>query len=272
MGDSHDSPPSLARPISQLCTQSQFAEPEYGYWRELIREQPIHHRKIWEFVYILQALDHAGVMIPGARGLGFGVGREPLAAALAARGCRVVATDMDPERSAAAGWIESSQHAAGLEQLNDRAICPPGEFAERVDFRVVDMNEVPHDLTGFDFVWSSCSLEHLGSLDHGLRFIHRSLDCLRPGGLAVHTTEYNVSSEDKTLDAGVTVLYRRRDIEALVDTLRAAGHDVALNLNPGDGELDHYIDRPPYDLSTHLKLQLGEFVTTSIGIIIRKAS
>ena len=43
---------------------------------------PRKHRKQWEFCYILQALCRAGVMRVSARGLGFGVGREPLVAVL----------------------------------------------------------------------------------------------------------------------------------------------------------------------------------------------
>lgn len=177
--------PTLAEPVSQLCTEAQLGEPVYSYWCGMIRESPRKHRKQWEFCYILQALYRAGVMRVGARGLGFGVGREPLAAVLAERGCHVVATDMDPKLAAQAGWTDTNQYAAESAQLNDRGICQPDLFVERVQFRVVDMTRVPNDLTGFDFVWSSCSLEHLGSLEAGIDFIWHSLECLRPGGIAV---------------------------------------------------------------------------------------
>ena len=54
------------------------------------------------------------------------------------------------------------------------------------------MNHLPDDLRGFDFTWSSCALEHLGTLAAGADFVVAQMDCLRPGGVAVHTTEFLV--------------------------------------------------------------------------------
>ena len=84
---------------------------------------------------------------------------------------------------------------------NDQ-ICPEDEFRRLVDFRYCDMNNISSDLHEFDFCWSCCALEHLGSLSAGLRFIERSLDTLRPGGWAVHTTEFNLFSDAAQLRGG----------------------------------------------------------------------
>src|SRR5438045_9280230 len=101
------------------------------------------------------------------------------------------------------------------------------------------MTAVSSDLTGFDFCWSLCAMEHFGSLEAGARFVERSLQCLRPGGVAVHTTEMNISSDDRTLVDGPTVLYRKRDIESLAAGLEEVGHNVAaLDFDVGDGVLD----------------------------------
>jgi hypothetical protein len=43
-----------------------------------------------------------------------------------------------------------------------------------------------------------------------------------------------------------------------------------LDLNPGYGEVDRYIDVPPYRVEPHLKLALEGYAATSIGVIIRK--
>ncbi|MGH6981103.1 MAG: hypothetical protein ACREFC_07830, partial [Stellaceae bacterium] len=72
------SQPSLRGAVSQLCTANQFREPEFARWCGVVRLAAAHHRKIWEYVYILQVLDEAGMLGPGRSGLGFGVGREPL--------------------------------------------------------------------------------------------------------------------------------------------------------------------------------------------------
>ena len=104
-------------------------------------------------------------------------------------------------------------------------------------FRPVDMNHVPDDLGDFDFTWSSCALEHLGDLDSGIAFFLRQIDCLRPGGVGVHTTEYNVSSNAATVSKGHTVLYRRRDIEELAREVARRGHtmDVTFGLGRAGG-------------------------------------
>ena len=263
--------PTLAEPASQLCTASQFAEPTYRRWCRALREPPTLGRKQWEFVWLLQCLDRAGKLAPGRRGLGFGCGREPLAAAMAARGCTVVATDLDHETAAGHGWIETGQHAARLDDLNDRGLCLPEAFRERVEFRPQDMNAISEDLTGFDFVWSSCAFEHLGSIERGLAFVTRAMQCLKPGGLAVHTTEFNLSSNGPTVESEDLSVFRRQDIERLVRALEREGHRVwPLNLQPGTGPVDRYVDVPPYRSEPHLKLRLSRFVITSIGIAIER--
>jgi hypothetical protein len=255
---------------SRLCTQDQFSTAEYRDWCGRIHEPPRLHRKQWEFCYIAQALFERGLLQVGRSGLGFGVGQEPLPALFASLGCSVVATDQDDAAARQAGWVDSGQHADGLANLNTRGLCSDEQFNRLVSFRTVDMNAIPPDLAGFDFVWSSCSLEHLGSIDLGNRFILRAMDCLRPGGVAVHTTEFNVASNFYTMSSGGTVLFRRTDVEAVVGRLTDAGYRIELDFDLGSGEADHYVDDPPYKSEPHLKLAIGNYVSTSIGLIIEK--
>ena len=262
--------PSLARPVSQVCTESQFYEPAYAYWCEHFKEQPRTHRKQWEFCYILQALSVRGKLSPQFRGLGFGVGEEPLAALFAARGVEVTATDLGVEQAADAGWVSTGQHAKVLEDLNGRAICPPDQFAARVRFETVDMHAIPAAFQDYDFTWSACALEHLGSLAEGQDFILQSLRTLRPGGVAVHTTEFNVDNAGDTLDHDSTVLFRRQDIEAIFEQATHMGCRCIANWNLGAGRLDAYVDTPPYSEGEHLKLKIEPYTTTSIGLIFDK--
>jgi len=265
-------PPSLRRLGSQLCTASQFDEPEYARWCAELREQQRHHRKQWEFVWILEALSRQGMLRPGRRGLGFGCGREPIAAVLASHGCEVVATDLGADDAAAKGWIDGGQHARKLSDLNARGICSTAEFAASVSFLPVDMNAIPATLRGFDFVWSSCAFEHLGSLAHGMDFVVNALDCLSPGGVAVHTTEFNVSSNEETLESPGLSIYRRRDLEQLRKMVARAGGELRpINFHPGDRVLDQHYDTPPYGENQHLKLQIDRWIVTSVGLIVRKA-
>ncbi len=263
---------------SNVCREAHYRLPLYQYWCARLGEPPRYQRKQWEWVYIAQVLQERGMLATGMRGLGFGVGTEPLAACFAARGVHVVATDMATEAGRAAGWFGPDRCAGTeLQLLNAKGICPDEQFRQRVTYRTVDMTAIPTDLRGFDFCWSSCSFEHLGTLAAGLEFVQRSLECLRPGGIAVHTTEFNASSNDRTIHEGPVVLYRRRDFEQLAATLMAAGHQVEpFDFTLGREPVERYVDVAPYGPEPQLRLQLrfpvGAFTSTSIGFVVRKGS
>jgi hypothetical protein len=95
------------------------------------------------------------------------------------------------------------------------------------------------------------------------------MSCLRSGGVAVHTTEYLVSSNESTVEAGGTVFYRRRDIEGLVARLRRAGHAVDIDYTLGSTPDDVHVDVPPYT-DVHLRTELAGHVTTSLALIVTK--
>lgn len=264
--------PSLIHPVSQACTASQMEEPAYAYWCDQIHEAPRSHRKQWEFCYIAQVLSLAGVLNPGRSGLGFGVGAEPLGALFASRGATVVGTDLESEQAQSSGWVDTDQHASSKQAMNDRGICPPDLFERNVSFRFADMNNIPKDIGDFDFCWSACAFEHLGSIRKGHEFILNTARLLKPGGIGVHTTELNCSSNDETLTHGSTVIFRRRDFEDMIADLKEMGFEVAVNWHLGDQPLDRHVDMPPYSQDNHLKLQLDRWVSTSFGLVVRRPS
>jgi hypothetical protein len=261
---------------SNVCRESHYRLPLYQYWCERLKEVPRYHRKQWEWVYLAHVLHERGMLVPGMRGLGFGVGTEPLVALFASLGAEILATDMDAEAACEAGWTVSAQHAgANLAALNGRGICETRHFGDAVRYRCVDMNAIPGDLTGFDFCWSSCAYEHLGSIENGLAFVRNSMSVLRRGGVAVHTTEFNLSSNERTAATGATVLFRRRDFQALEAALAADGHMVApFDFETGHESVENYVDLPPFAQEPHLRLRLafgsGIYDTTSIGIVVVK--
>lgn len=265
------SPASRVFDRSAVCRQNDFDQPYFAYWTRRLAEPLRYHRKVWEFVFIVQSLWERGAIRPGARGLGFGVGQEPLSALFASEGCLIVATDMTRQQAIESGWAATNQHADDLAALR-RPFCADDVFDANVSFEHCDMNAVSDHLVDFDFCWSACALEHLGSIADGLSFVERSLDCVKPGGLVVHTTEYNFSSNDRTVDHADTVLFRERDLRALAARLEAQGHWVApLDLDPGDRPVDRYVDMAPYRDQPHLKVALRGFGATSVGLIIRRS-
>jgi hypothetical protein len=257
---------------SELCKAKDFKNEWFLRWCKELDESPGFHRKQWEFIFVAQALWERDCLAENKSGLVFAVGTEPLPALFANYGCRIVATDIFPAIGIEKGW-NNGQLCFGVEQLNTRNLCPDEKFRKNVSYRPVDMNEIPDDLSGFDFNWSSCSFEHLGTIEKGFEFLKNQLKTLKPGGWAVHTTEYNISSNDETQDNNETVIYRQRDIDKIVGELRKEGHFVEeLDYSLGGLPEDFRVDVHPHLQDVHLKLQIGKFVVTSIGLIIRKKS
>ena len=264
---------------SLVCSSQDWSTTWLPYWAARCGMKPAMHRKLWEFAYIAQALRGSNMLRPEARGLGFGCGKEPLASLFVAEGCEVLATDLGAADAAAKGWSGGEQHAASLQNVWVPSLCSRAEADARLAFRAVDMNAVPADLDGaFDFCWSSCALEHLGSIERGLAFIERSSRCLRPGGIGVHTTEFN-ADPGETLEHGPTVLFQERHFAQLATRLADKGMEMRPILpRAGDPFLDGYVDVPPYPNPTevgttlsvlHLRLLIAAHRSTSIGIVVR---
>jgi hypothetical protein len=265
---------------SKACQQRDMECDWLWYWCQQLQTPVVYHRKLWEFCYILQALYEHDCLTPGRKGLGFGCGEEPLPSLLAAYDIAITATDLDPGASAAQGWIATNQNMTSLEKIWHPGLCPRELFDKNVRLHYVDMNAIPSHLEGkYDFCWSACALEHLGSIKNGLQFIENSLKTLVPGGLSIHTTEFNYLEDEQTIDNYGTVLFRKRDFEELSARLTAANHEVAvLDFSVGSDFLDRFIDLPPYNSKiyahtqdAHLKLLIDGFASTSFGMIIRKS-
>lgn len=220
------------------------------------------HRKLWEFCAIAEVIATADSTGPPTKALGFGVGREPIAAWLANRGVQVVATDRPDET---AEWTATGQHARGLDDLFKPDICSREAFDRWVTFRDVDMNAIPDDLTGFDYTWSSGSFEHIGSFEASLTFFCRQMHCLKPGGIAVHTTEYNPDASGTTLETHDLVLFREQELRELDRRVTAQGD----SLMPIDFSRDH-TDVVGADGMPHINFRIGPYVTTSILLIAVK--
>lgn len=266
---------------SKLCQQADIEQPWLHYWCGEMRLAPIYHRKIWEDAFVAQALWEADMLRAGRRGLGFAVGAESMPALFAAREVDVLATDLHREDARVSDWRPSGQHVGSLEGLFQSQLVDEDVFARHCSFRAVDMNSIPKDLDGqFDFCWSICAFEHLGSIERGLQFVLNSLKCLKPGGIAVHTTEYNIDAEE-TIDNWPTVLFQRRHIEDLAARIAAVGDRIdEVSFDSGGGVLDQFVDLPPWDglyrgdltlpQTPHLRLSVDGFPATSIGLIIHK--
>jgi len=269
-----------------ICRYEHFESPWFARWnalvdrelREIIALQgardghPRFHRKAWEWCAVLAAIDARGLLRPGVRALGFAVGTEPVASILAAHEVDVVATDLPAGEKNVRQW-SAAQHAASLEAVYKPNLVDRALFDRHVRFEPLDMNK-PFALEekSFDLIWSCCAFEHLGTLERGLDFVARSSRLLKPGGFAFHTTEYTVTSNDKTLERGEVVFYRRRDIEELDRRLRRDGRTLEpADFFAGSARDDLVFDRAPYYREPdrqHIKLEFSNHIITSALIVV----
>jgi len=191
---------------SKPSTQSDLESDWAAYWSSQLKAPVAFDGRLWELCYVLQAIHENGHIRSGSRGLGFGCEREPLPGYLATADVNVTVADL----------------------------------------RHGDVNGVAENQKNYDFCWSIRAMEQLGSIENGLDFVEDSLIALRPGGLAVHTTEFNFSDDSKTIDNQAIVLFQRKHFEELAKRLRASGHVVAeMDFNVDRKPLDRFIDLPP---------------------------
>jgi hypothetical protein len=226
-------------------------------------------RKNWEWAFIYHHLNRSGVLAPGLRGVGFGVGREKLPAIFASKGAEITATDAPFDKS---GWVEAGTYCRSVEDVFYPDVIDRDVFDRLVHYESCDMNNISNGLTDYDFCWSSCALEHLGNLERGIEFIMNSIEkTLRIGGIACHTTELNLSSDLDTFETVHCVLYRKQDLERVSRILEERGHSVEpLRIEPGDLPPDYLVDVPPYSGNPHLKLSFHSYVATSVGVVARR--
>jgi len=281
--------PEKQKLTSKLSTQRDMESSWCRYWTRELKMPFYYHRKLWELGFVLQALfDHD---MFGKTGVGLACGTEVLPSYLIAKGCTITAGDKPFAKNnlEQEGWATSNQYTQSKDslyyaQLVDRAI-----FDDKFTLAYVDMNDLPQDLyESFDFCWSICAIEHLGSIRHGLEFLKNSLKLLRKGGISVHTTEFNLLSDKATIDNWGSVLFTKSHLgKSLSDEIaQVGGRLYPFDFAIGDGFFDRYIDMPPYPhqnvagidaplrdpglLLPHIKLLCDGFPVTCAGIIIQK--
>jgi SAM-dependent methyltransferase len=255
--------PAEGPPLNKICERRDWEHPA---WREAFEDlgyvyDPGRlHRKEWEFAQGVYGLRKLECLSPNAVALGLGAGTEPIIFFLAGRLRRVVATDLY------AG--DFSAHEADPRMLRDpEAYAPFSYHRDRLEVRRMDATAIDYLPESFDLVFSFSAFEHFGTRRAQracLAAIHR---VLRPGGVAVLTTEVILNSWGRHGD------YFRR-AELLDDLfpgagLRLAGGDFRFATSratlAGLIQLPHEIARRP-----HLVLRRWRTYFTSAAFFLEK--
>lgn len=262
------------KPKSKLVKYLDWEAEHFLYWpHRLGIPFPVPpQRKWWEFIEIANII-YRVKGLEGMRGIGFGVGEEPMTSALASLGAQILATDIGANHESSKDW-DNGQLAKNIESLYKHEIIDRETFDKNVTFEELDMNNIltREDLFNqFDFSFSCGSIEHIGGIEQTIQFLVNQMNVLKPGGIAVHTTEYNLDSEEETLNAHNICLLRKRDLIELERKITEKGYElIPVDYSLGNEEADLFIDKPPHQFHQHLKLQSSGFTHTSILLVIRK--
>jgi SAM-dependent methyltransferase len=250
-------------PLNKICDRRDWEDPAWRQGLEDLGYLPDparHHRKEWEFAQGVYGLRKLRCLSAAAEALGLGAGTEPIIFFLAGRLRRVVATDLY------AG--DFSQHEADARMLRDpEAFAPFAYHRERLEVRRMDATAIDYPPESFDLVFSFSAFEHFGprrAQRACLAAMHR---VLRPGGVAVLTTEVILNAWGRHGD------YFRL-AELLEDLFpgagfRLAGGDFRFATSRATLEglirLPHEIDRRP-----HLVLRRWRTYFTSAAFFLEK--
>lgn len=263
--------------MSKVCDGADWFDPELlAVIEDDLRELPRFHRKQWEFAMILLALRRGGALRPEAVGLSMGAGKERLLYAVAQHVRQVVATDL---YDAATEWDKARTTDPDRYIKEDKPF--PVDDARLRGLRM-DMRSLDFEDGAFDFCYSSCAIEHIGSRQDFLRHLSEAHRVLKDGGLYAFTTELHFGPE--TIEHPHNYYFSPEYLAGLIaDCPFVAGSEIDA------GIAHHRINYPlPQNLGTlctdgpgrlvnryiteasHVQLLLGKHPFTSVSVVLRK--
>jgi SAM-dependent methyltransferase len=191
------------------------------------------HRKDWEWALGIVAMQRFGKLNKKSTAIGVGCGTEPIPFYLANKLNHVYATDLyegneDWKKAAPADFPENPKKYAAFPYKEDA-------------LKVLRMNgtklEFPSE--SFDIAFSFSSIEHFGGKNHSgaLSSLREMERVLKPGGLAVISTEYILNDKEHY------EFFNRRTIYSnLIDKLEMLQLVESLDLRITTNTLDTIMD------------------------------
>lgn len=243
----------MSKLYSTDCIADDFETRWYKKWASIIGYPSGKHPKFWETAAIAEILQNSGYLKTGKKGLGMGVGTEPLASLFAKYGVSITATDQDPNEEKSHKW-NNGQLAHNKESLFYPLIIDKKSFQTNVSYQSYDMNKDNESFhEAFDFIWHNCVIGHLGSMENSINHLKRSGKFLKKDGALVFTTELNISNLESTvMDNSDTIIWRLADIERLFKEMAEIGMIAdRLSLRLGSTKHDTRIN---YNHITNLKV------------------
>ena len=234
------------------------------------------HRKDWEWALGIIAMRRFGKLNEKSTAIGVGSGTEPVPFYLANKVRHVYATDLYGQND---GWKRA---APSDFPENPKKYAPFPYKEDALTVLRMDGTKLEFPSESFDIAFSFSSIEHFGGGDRknhsgALRSLREMERVLKPGGLAVITTEYIINDKEHP------EFFNRRTIYSdLIDKLERLQLVEPLDLRITTKTLDTVIDFFTIDLNwdkmdndykkTHplILVRVRNILFTSIMLVFRK--
>jgi SAM-dependent methyltransferase len=247
--------------------QQAFQELQLNRWRE-----HIIHRKDWEWALGIIAMKRFNKINKNSVAIGVGAGKEDVLFYLANKINHVYATDLYSELR----W----RKAATYDFVTNPAKYAPFPYKQSA-MTVLQMDatnlEFPSD--NFDIAFSFSSIEHFGGENHSgaLKSLKEMERVLKPGGIAIITTEYILNSKEHKEFFNKSTIYsdiiNKLDGLSLIEPL-----DLRITTNTLNSVIDFYlqgIDWDNYDIEfkkshPNVVLRNKDILWTSMMLVFSK--
>jgi SAM-dependent methyltransferase len=231
----------------------------------------VSNRKGWEIQIALKTLRELGAIHADALILGVGAAKEPTIYHLSNEVKFVFATDLYLDMGDWAGW-------AGKDFLINPAKYAPNGMtfnAQRIIPQHVDMTRIPYPDNTFDGVFSSGSIEHVGTngapnyeaIAQAAKEIGR---VVKPGGIISLSTEWKLAGEGWGW-ANVVLFTKETLMKYIVEP---SGCELVDEPDwTWDGDLADAVTIPQVvsgQVPVEYVLREGQFVFTSVHVCLRK--
>ena len=236
------------------------------------------HRKDWEWALGIIAMRRFGKLNEKSTAIGIGAGTEPVPFYLANKVKHVYATDLYGQNE---GWKRA---APSDFPENPKKYAPFPYKEDALTVLRMDGTKLEFPSESFDTAFSFSSIEHFGDSGDGknnhsgaLRSLKEIERVLKPGGLAVITTEYIINDKEHP------EFFNRRTIYSdLIDKLERLKLVEPLDLRMTTKTLDTVMDYYPVGINwgnmdnefrknhPHILLKIKNILWTSIMLVFKK--
>lgn len=251
--------------MSKLCDLSDWQNPAFLARAADIMalspspEHAIQHRKLWEFVKTLEALEQHQLLTPNSMGLSVAAGTERVLYYLARHVGKIVGTDIYGDGSFA------YREAASSAVKNPAAFAPYDYPHDRLKLLYMNALNLSFSDNLFDFAFCLSSIEHFGGMKAAKIAVQEMARVVKPGGLVIVVTDCSLNGLQ------TDEVFLPREIEALAECSDAK-LTAPIDWSLSEESLRHLVDMRKGDLNLlpHINLKLLGSVFTSVALVLQK--